>query len=147
VGLCNSTRHVMVLAVRLTTVVWPRSSEIVAVRVLCNQNCVALVLTPVFGFLRYLHYYQRYHGHESALKYAAAQRAQAEARMVEQQEAQKTSWIDVQFLKQAAEQVRISCVTTLYLRCFWKPDVMLCCVVFSFPTSLVLCVLVSCHCL
>lgn len=54
---------------------------------------------------RYLHYYQRYHGHDSALKFAAAQRAQAEARMVEQQEAQKSSWIDVQFLKQAAEQV------------------------------------------
>lgn len=54
---------------------------------------------------RYLHYYQRYHGHETALKYAAAQRAQAEARMVEQQEAQKASWMDVQFLKQAAEQV------------------------------------------
>eukprot|EP01032_Pedospumella_encystans_P008127 gene8127-9680_t len=54
---------------------------------------------------RYLHYYQRYHGHDSALKFAAAQRAQAEARMVEQQGAQKSSWIDVQFLKQAAEQV------------------------------------------
>lgn len=54
---------------------------------------------------RYLHYYQRYHGHDSALKFAATQRAQAEARMVEQQEAQKSSWIDVQFLKQAAEQV------------------------------------------
>jgi ariadne-1 len=54
---------------------------------------------------RYLHYYQRYHGHDSALKYAAAQRAQAEARMIEQQEAHKSSWIDVQFLKQAAEQV------------------------------------------
>jgi ariadne-1 len=75
----------------------------------CAYTCV--------GFLRYLHYYQRYHGHESALKYAAAQRAQAEARMVEQQEAQKTSWIDVQFLKQAAEQVRISCVTILW--CGW----------------------------
>jgi multidrug resistance efflux pump len=55
---------------------------------------------------RYLHYYQRYHGHDSALKYAAAQRAQAEARMIEQQETLKSSWIDVQFLKQAAEQVR-----------------------------------------
>ena len=53
---------------------------------------------------RYLHYYQRYHGHESALKYASNQRKQAEARMVEQQEVAKTSWIDVQFLKQAAEQ-------------------------------------------
>ena len=54
---------------------------------------------------RYLHYYQRYHGHENALKFASVQRQQAEQRMIEQQESQKTSWIDVQFLKQAAEQV------------------------------------------
>mmetsp|Transcript_31805 Transcript_31805/g.70077 ORF Transcript_31805/g.70077 Transcript_31805/m.70077 type:complete len:376 (+) Transcript_31805:76-1203(+) len=54
---------------------------------------------------RYLHYYKRYHGHDHALKFASSQRESAEARMVEQQEQQKTSWIDVQFLKQAAEQV------------------------------------------
>mmetsp|Transcript_26231 Transcript_26231/g.25078 ORF Transcript_26231/g.25078 Transcript_26231/m.25078 type:complete len:353 (-) Transcript_26231:167-1225(-) len=57
---------------------------------------------------RYLHYYQRFHGHDSALKFAAGQREAAERRMVERQESQKTTWIDVQFLKQAAEQV-ISC--------------------------------------
>lgn len=54
---------------------------------------------------RYLHYYQRFHGHDTSLKYASGQREQAEKRMVEQQESQKSSWIDVQFLKQAAEQV------------------------------------------
>ena len=66
---------------------------------------ISVLSSPTFFLHRYLHYYQRYHGHDSALKFAAAQRAQAEARMVEQQEAQKSSWIDVQFLKQAAEQV------------------------------------------
>jgi ariadne-1 len=54
---------------------------------------------------RYLHYYQRYHGHDSALKFAASQREAAERRMVERQEAQRSTWIDVQFLKHAAEQV------------------------------------------
>ena len=54
---------------------------------------------------RYLHYYQRYHGHDHSLKFAAQQRELAERRMVEQQESLKSSWIDVQFLKQAAEQV------------------------------------------
>ncbi|KAJ1396709.1 hypothetical protein B484DRAFT_472235, partial [Ochromonadaceae sp. CCMP2298] len=58
---------------------------------------------------RYLHYYKRYHGHDHALKFASSQRESAEARMVEQQEQQKTSWIDVQFLKQAAEQVSQGC--------------------------------------
>jgi len=54
---------------------------------------------------RYLHYYQRYHGHDHSLKFASSRLEQAERRMVERQEAQKSTWIDVQFLKQAAEQV------------------------------------------
>jgi ariadne-1 len=54
---------------------------------------------------RYLHYYQRFHGHDSALKFAAGQREAAERRMVERQETHRSTWIDVQFLKQAAEQV------------------------------------------
>ena len=54
---------------------------------------------------RYLHYYQRFHGHDSALKFAAGQREAAERKMVERQEAHRSSWIDVQFLKHAAEQV------------------------------------------
>ena len=54
---------------------------------------------------RYLHYYKRYHGHDQALKFAVGQRETADRRMAEQQESQRSSWIDVQFLKQAAEQV------------------------------------------
>lgn len=54
---------------------------------------------------RYLHFYQRYHGHDHALKFASTQREGAERKMLEQQETHKSSWIDVQFLKQAVEQV------------------------------------------
>ena len=54
---------------------------------------------------RYLHYYQRFHGHDSALKFASGQREAAERKMVERQEAHRSTWIDVQFLKNAAEQV------------------------------------------
>jgi len=54
---------------------------------------------------RYLHYYQRYHGHDQSLKFASVRLDEAERKMVERQEAQKSTWIDVQFLKQAAEQV------------------------------------------
>jgi len=54
---------------------------------------------------RYLHYYQRYHGHDSALKFASNLREAADKRMTEQQESSKSSWIDVQFLRQAADQV------------------------------------------
>lgn len=55
---------------------------------------------------RYLHYYQRYHGHDQGLKFAEQLREASERRMLEQQETSKSSWIDVQFLKEAAEQVR-----------------------------------------
>jgi ariadne-1 len=54
---------------------------------------------------RYLHYYQRYHGHDHSLKFAASQREAAERRMIETQESMHSSWIDVQFLHQAAELV------------------------------------------
>jgi ariadne-1 len=54
---------------------------------------------------KYLHYYQRYHAHDMSLKFAALQREVAEKKMLEQQEATKASWIDVQFVKQAVEQV------------------------------------------
>jgi hypothetical protein len=69
---------------------------------------------------RYLHYYQRFHGHDSALKFAAGQREAAERRMVERQEAQRSTWIDVQFLKHAAEQV-----ITILCNCYH-----LCCIVY-----------------
>ena len=54
---------------------------------------------------RYLHYYQRYHGHDHSLKFANELRADADCRMVESQEVHQSSWLEVQFLKQAAEQV------------------------------------------
>lgn len=54
---------------------------------------------------RYLHYYQRYHGHDHALKFASISRTVAEQRMAARQESQRTAWIDVQFLRQAVEQV------------------------------------------
>ena len=54
---------------------------------------------------RYLHYYQRFHAHDRSLVYASSSREEAEKRMVEIQEAGKTAWIDVQFLRQAVEQV------------------------------------------
>lgn len=57
---------------------------------------------------RYLHYYQRFHAHDRSLKFAAANRKDAEKRMVEIQEAGKSAWIEVQFLRHAVEQV-ISC--------------------------------------
>ena len=55
---------------------------------------------------RYLHYYQRYHGHDGALKFASRQREHAEKRMVSMQESGRSAWIDVQYLKQAVEQVQ-----------------------------------------
>ena len=42
---------------------------------------------------RYLHYYQRYHNHDLALKFAAQQREDAEKRMVEMQSTEKSAWI------------------------------------------------------
>jgi hypothetical protein len=42
---------------------------------------------------RYLHYYQRYHGHDLALKFAAKQRETAEKRMLEMQASEKSAWI------------------------------------------------------
>lgn len=54
---------------------------------------------------RYLHYYQRYHGHDSALGFASRQREFAEKRMMDLQQTERSAWVDVQFLKQAVEQV------------------------------------------
>jgi hypothetical protein len=45
------------------------------------HSLIALI-GPTLTFLRYLHYYQRYHGHDYALKFASSQREQAEKRMV-----------------------------------------------------------------
>jgi ariadne-1 len=54
---------------------------------------------------RYLHYYQRFHGHDSSLKFAANQRAITERRMGEMQEAQKSPMLDVECLRAANEQI------------------------------------------
>lgn len=54
---------------------------------------------------RYLHFYQRYHAHDVSLKFASQQRVQAEQKMLEQQQVSNASWNDVQFVKQAVEQV------------------------------------------
>eukprot|EP00638_Chattonella_subsalsa_P015431 CAMPEP_0117848098 /NCGR_PEP_ID=MMETSP0949-20121206/20196_1 /TAXON_ID=44440 /ORGANISM="Chattonella subsalsa, Strain CCMP2191" /LENGTH=470 /DNA_ID=CAMNT_0005694849 /DNA_START=125 /DNA_END=1536 /DNA_ORIENTATION=- len=74
---------------------------------------------------RYLHYYQRYHGHHQAQKYAEKQQAATEQRMVELQEASEGStWIDVQFLKNATDQL-IECRRALkytYVYGYYLPD-------------------------
>jgi ariadne-1 len=54
---------------------------------------------------RYLHYYKGYAAHDQSLKFANQQRDQAEKRMVEMQETERSAWIDVQFLKNAVEQL------------------------------------------
>jgi len=55
---------------------------------------------------RYLHYYQRYYNHHQAQKYAEKQQAATERRMVElQEQSAGSTWIDVQFLKNATDQL------------------------------------------
>lgn len=55
---------------------------------------------------RYLHYYQRFHGHDQGLKFAEKLKLLVEKRMFEQQEHSRSTWMDVEFLRDAAEQVR-----------------------------------------
>lgn len=73
---------------------------------------------------RYLHYYQRYMNHSEAGKYAVKMRSSTERRMVELQEASSnSSWIDVQFLKTATEQL-IECRRVLkytYVFAYYLP--------------------------
>mmetsp|Transcript_4026 Transcript_4026/g.7621 ORF Transcript_4026/g.7621 Transcript_4026/m.7621 type:complete len:552 (+) Transcript_4026:279-1934(+) len=73
---------------------------------------------------RYLHYYQRYHAHAQAQKFAKKQLLQTEARMVSLQEGSAdTSWIDVQFLKEATEQL-VECRRVLkqtYVYAYYLP--------------------------
>lgn len=73
---------------------------------------------------RYIHYYKRYQGHDSALKFANKQREQAEARMTDLQKKGGKGWIDVQFIMEAVEQV-IECRRVLkytYAYAFQMPD-------------------------
>mmetsp|Transcript_1591 Transcript_1591/g.3701 ORF Transcript_1591/g.3701 Transcript_1591/m.3701 type:complete len:603 (+) Transcript_1591:766-2574(+) len=74
---------------------------------------------------RYLHYYKRYASHQAAGKFAADQRKNAEKRMIEMQGSQQdSSWVDVQFLQQAAEQL-IECRRVLmytYAFAYFLPE-------------------------
>ena len=54
---------------------------------------------------RYLHYYGRYANHDRSLKYAHKDRIKAEERMLQKQESEKSTWMEVQFLLNATNQV------------------------------------------
>ena len=58
---------------------------------------------------RYLHYYQRYHGHKSAQRFAVQQQQSIDQRMAQRQQestgSENNTWIDVQFLKSAQDQL------------------------------------------
>eukprot|EP01034_Spumella_vulgaris_P024380 gene24380-30721_t len=54
---------------------------------------------------RYLHYYNRYQAHDNSLKFAAKQRIAALQKMREMQERQSDAWIDVQYVRDAVEEV------------------------------------------
>lgn len=73
---------------------------------------------------RYLHFYQRYHNHNNAQKFASGQREATEKRMVDMQEASSDmTWIDVQFLKDAVDML-IECRRVLkftYVYGFYLP--------------------------
>ena len=81
---------------------------------------------------RYLHFYQRFHGHDDALKYARKARADAESRMIDTKDSSTNgstsagNWLDVQFLRQAADLV-IECRRllkyTYVLGYFLKDDI------------------------
>lgn len=52
---------------------------------------------------RYLHYYQRYHNHDQAKKFAGKHKKQTEKRMRDlQEQSSDSSWMDVQFLMVSA---------------------------------------------
>jgi ariadne-1 len=68
---------------------------------------------------RYLHYYKRYANHEQSGRLAVRNQSLTESRMVALQESLvNTSWIDVQFLKGAAEQLVVCRRVLKYTYCF-----------------------------
>lgn len=73
---------------------------------------------------RYLHYYQRFANHSEAGKFAQRMREGTESRMIELQASHgESSWIDVQFLNAATEQL-IECRRVLkytYVFGFYLP--------------------------
>lgn len=74
---------------------------------------------------RYLHYFQRYANHDQALKIAGKRIRAAERRMQELQESSKqASWIDVQFLREATDEL-IECRRVLkytYCHAYYLED-------------------------
>jgi ariadne-1 len=44
---------------------------------------------------RYIHYCQRFHGHDQGLIFTAKQREAAEQKLIEQQRSKGSSWLDV----------------------------------------------------
>jgi ariadne-1 len=73
---------------------------------------------------RYLHYYNRYQAHESSLKIANKQRIAALEKMREMQAQQADAWIDVQYVRDAVEEV-IECRRVLkysYVVGFYMED-------------------------
>jgi hypothetical protein len=73
---------------------------------------------------RYLHYYNRYQAHESSLKIANKQRTAALLKMRDMQSQQSDAWIDVQYVRDAVEEV-IECRRVLkysYVVGFYMED-------------------------
>ncbi len=54
---------------------------------------------------RYHHFFNRYHNHDQALKFASKQRTEALQKMKEMQEKQSDAWIDVQYVTDAVDTV------------------------------------------
>lgn len=54
---------------------------------------------------RYLHYYQRFHGHDQALQFAQKQVVVIEKRLSAHADTKGSSYVDNEFIKRAAEQV------------------------------------------
>jgi len=74
---------------------------------------------------RFLHYFHRYHNHEDAKKYAAKMSAEIQTRMTKlHRQNTSSSWIGVQFLKEAADQVQSSrrLLKYTYVYGFWLKD-------------------------
>ncbi len=73
---------------------------------------------------RYHHYYNRYHNHDQALKFASKQREDAVVKMREMQEKNTEAWIDVQYVMDAVETV-VACRRVLkytYVIGYYLPE-------------------------
>lgn len=61
---------------------------------------------------RYLHYYKRYHNHQMSLKLESKLVSEVRKRMDSMQ--QQMSWIEVQFLQQACDALKVCRETLMY---------------------------------